>query len=87
MLVLHPLVCIEKELDILSQSMTVNRSQFSRDVKNIPVNLSRSTDISIKISPTPRQKLEKQNDLIDIYSERFFLKAQSITSKRDGNIF
>ena len=29
-----------------------NRSQFSRDVKNIPVNLSRSTDISIKISPT-----------------------------------
>ena len=54
MLVLHPLVCIEKELDILSQSMTVNRSQFSRDVKNIPVNLSRSTDISIKISPTPR---------------------------------
>ena len=29
-----------------------NRSQFSRDIKNIPVNLSRSTDISIKISPT-----------------------------------
>ena len=54
MLVLHPLVCIEKELDILSQSMTVNRSQFTRDVKNIPVNLSRSTDISIKISPTPK---------------------------------
>ena len=53
MLVLHPSVCIEKELDILSQSMTVNRSQFSRDVKNIPVNLSRSTDISIKISPNP----------------------------------
>ena len=51
--VLHPSVCIEKELDILSQSMTVNRSQFSRDVKNIPVNLSRSTDISIKISPIP----------------------------------
>ena len=54
MLVLHPSVCIEKELDILSQSMTVNRSQFSRDVKNIPVNLSRSTDISIKISPSPK---------------------------------
>ena len=29
-----------------------NRSQFSRDIKNIPVNLSRSTDISIKVSPT-----------------------------------
>ena len=57
MLVLHPSVCIEKELDILSQSMTVNRSQFSRDVKNIPVNLSRSTDISIKISPIPNYQL------------------------------
>ena len=33
-----------------------NRSQFSRDIKNIPVNLSRSTDISIKISPTRRSK-------------------------------
>ena len=64
MLVLHPLVCIEKELDILSQSMTVNRSQFSRDVKNIPVNLSRSTDISIKISPNPNCKMYKSGIVI-----------------------
>ena len=34
-----------------------NRSQFSRDIKNIPVNLSRSTDISIKISPTRTKTL------------------------------
>ena len=39
MLVLHPLVCIEKELDILSQSMTVNRSQFSRTLKNISLHV------------------------------------------------
>ena len=38
-----------------------NRSQFSRDIKNIPVNLSRSTDISIKISPTRTLLLLQSN--------------------------
>ena len=45
-----------------------NRSQFSRDIKNIPVNLSRSTDISIKISPTRNYEATKGRGMIFIFS-------------------
>ena len=41
-----------------------NRSQFSRDIKNIPVNLSRSTDISIKISPTRNSQALQHRPLL-----------------------
>ena len=48
---------------------------------------SRNMRQSYTTQDSSKNKTGIFTDLIDIYSERFFLKAQSITSKRDGNIF